>query len=54
MIAGIILLALTGCSKGYEPKNIYEDRFVNGFVETDFGRPSDFIGDRNTKSTLLF
>ena len=49
LIAGIILLALTGCSKGYEPKNIYEDRFVNGFVQTDFGRPRDFIEITDSK-----
>ena len=49
LIAGIILLALTGCVKKYSPKNIYEDRFVNGFVETDFGRPRDFIEITDSK-----
>lgn len=39
----LALLMLTGCkSKKYEPKDIYEQCFLN-YVETDFGRPSDFI-----------
>lgn len=39
----LALLMLTGCkNKKYEPKDIYEQCFLN-YVETDFGKPSDFI-----------
>lgn len=39
----LALLTFTGCkSKKYEPKDIYEQCFLN-YVQTDFGRPSDFI-----------
>lgn len=38
----LALLILTGCKSKYEPRDIYEQCFIN-YVETDFGKPSDFI-----------
>lgn len=39
----LAIFIITGCkSKKYEPKDIYEQCFLN-YIQTDFGRPSDFI-----------
>lgn len=39
----LAIFIITGCkSKKYEPKDIYEQCFLN-YVKTDFGKPSDFI-----------
>jgi hypothetical protein len=43
LISAILILSLTSCKDKYQPKNIYEEKFVNHYVQTDFGRPSDFI-----------
>lgn len=43
LLSAIIILSLTSCKDKYQPKDIYEEKFVNEYVQTDFGRPSDFI-----------
>lgn len=43
LISTILILSLTSCKDKYQPKDIYEERSVNEYVQTDFGRPSDFI-----------
>lgn len=43
LLSAILILSLTSCRDKYQPKNIYEEKFVNHYVLTDFGRPSDFI-----------
>jgi PBP1b-binding outer membrane lipoprotein LpoB len=43
LFSAILILSLTSCRDKYQPKNIYEEKFVNHYVETNFGRPSDFI-----------
>lgn len=43
LLSAIMILSLTSCKDKYQPKDIYEEKFVNEYVQTDFGRPSDFI-----------
>lgn len=43
LLSAIVILSLTSCQDKYQPKDIYEEKFVNEYVQTDFGRPSDFI-----------
>lgn len=43
VILAILSLALISCNEKYKPKDIYEERFVNEYVKTDFGNPKDFI-----------
>lgn len=43
LLSAIVILSLTSCKDKYQPKDIYEEKFVNEYVQTDFGRPSDFI-----------
>lgn len=43
LLSAIVILSLTSCKDKYQPKDIYEEKFVNEYVLTDFGRPSDFI-----------
>lgn len=43
LLSTIMILSLTSCTEKYQPKNIYEEKFVNEYVQTDFGKPSDFI-----------
>lgn len=43
ILSAIMILSLTSCKDKYQPKDIYEEKFVNEYVQTDFGRPSDFI-----------
>jgi hypothetical protein len=42
LFSAILILSLTSCKDKYQPKNIYEEKFLE-YVNTDFGRPSDFI-----------
>jgi hypothetical protein len=43
LISAILILSLTSCKDSYQPKNIYEEKFVNHYVQTDFGNPKDFM-----------
>lgn len=43
LLSAILILTMISCKDKYQPKNIYEEKFVNHYVQTDFGRPSDFI-----------
>ena len=43
LLSAIVILSLTSCKDKYQPKDIYEEKFVNEYVQTDFGKPSDFI-----------
>ena len=42
-IIALLILCLIRRQDKYQPKDIYEEKFVNEYVHTDFGRPSDFI-----------
>lgn len=39
----IMVMIMTSCTEKYQPKDIYEEKFVNEYIQTDFGSPSDFI-----------